>query len=168
MSAIIQTLAGVNMQFGDPERGLHHMRNGYEMQTDNPITGCYLGFGLGEFQGRLEEAIPPLEHSASRGWPLSLGLAAAYHARLGNLEEAARHEAQINEISKTRYVTPFIRALIAAGHQRTDETLDALEACHATGDWIGFLTMFKRTLGFVLDHPRAIALHKNTVGQLGK
>ena len=56
MSAIIQTLAGINMQFGDPERGLHHMRNGFEMQPENPITGCYLGFGLGEFRGRLEEA----------------------------------------------------------------------------------------------------------------
>jgi len=168
MSAIIQSLVGVNMQFGDPERGLHHLRNGFEMQPENPITGFYLGLSLGEFQGHLEEAIPPLEHSASRGWLLSLGLAASYHTQLGNLEEAARYEAQINEISKTRYVTPIIRALVEAGHQRADETLDALEACRATGDWIGFLTMFKRTLGFVLDHPRAIALHKNTAGQLGK
>ncbi len=106
MSAIIQTLAGFNMVFGDPERGLHHMGNGFEMQPDNPLTGFYVGTALGEFLGRFEEAIPPLEHSASLGWLSSLALLASYHARLGNLERAAHFEAQIDEISKTRYVTP--------------------------------------------------------------
>ena len=58
--------------------------------------------------------------------------------------------------------------MIAAGHQRVDETLDALEACRTTGDYIGFLMMFKGTFGFILDHPRALALLKNSGGQLGK
>ena len=167
MLAIIQTLAGLNMVFCDPERGLRHMWNGYEMQPDNPATGFYLGSGLGDLLGRFEEAIPPLEHSASLGWLTSMGFAASYHARLGNLERAAHFEAQIDEISKTRYVTPFIRALIEAGHQRVDETLDALEVCQTSGAWIGHLQMCRGTFGFIMDHPRTVALIKRMGGLIG-
>ena len=167
MSAIIQSLAGFNMVPCDPERGIHHLWNGFEMQPDNPLTGFYLGSALGEFQGRFEEAIAPLEHSASLGWLFSLALAASCHARLGNLERAAHFETQIDEISKTRYVTPLVRAFVAAGYQRTDETLDALEACLATGDWLGFLMMFKRTFGFIMDHPRTVALIQRLGSQVG-
>jgi TolB-like protein len=167
MSAIVQTLAGFNMVFGDPERGLHHLWNGFEMQPDNPLTGLYLGVALGEFLGRFEEAIPPLEHSASRGWLYSLALLTSYNARLGNLEKAAHFESQIEKIPKTRYVTPLVRALVAAGYGRADETLDALETCLETGDWLGFLRMFRRTFGFILDNPRTAAVFQDLGGQLG-
>jgi len=167
MSAIIQSLAGFNMIPCDPERGLHHLWNGYEMQPDNPLTGFYLGAALGELLGRFEEAIPPLEHSASRGWLYSLAMLTSYNARLGNLDQAAHFESQIDEISKTRYVTPLLRALVAAGHRRTDETIDALEECHATGDWLGLLRMFQGTFGFIMDHPRTAALIQAVGGQIG-
>ena len=154
MSAIIQTLAGFNMQFADPTRGTRHMQNGFEMQPDNPMTGMYLGFGLGECQGRFEEAIAPLEQSAAMGYIPSLAMLASYQARLSNLEAAARAEEQLERIAANHYVSPIYRAIVAAGHGRADETLDALEACIPTGDGFGFVMLMKRTLGLVLDHPR--------------
>ena len=168
MSAIIQTLVGFNMQFADPERGTRHMRNGFEMQPDNPMTGMYLGVGLGEFQGRFEEAIAPLEHSASMGYPTSVAFLASYQARLGNLEAAARAEEQLDHIAAKVYVSPFLRAIVSAGHGRAEETLDALEACLATGDGLGYIRMYRATFGFILDHPRAAALLQQVGGHLGR
>jgi len=168
MSAIIQTLAGFNMQFADPERGTRHMRNGFEMQPDNPRTGMYLGMGLGEFQDRFEEALEPLEHSASMGYPISVAILASYHARLGNLEASARAERQLDRIAAGHYVSPFLLAIVAAGHGRTEETLAALDACVATGDGIGLMRLFQGTFGFVLDHPRTAALFQQAGGHLGK
>jgi tetratricopeptide (TPR) repeat protein len=158
MSPIIQSLAGFNMQFGDPEKGAHHLRIGFEIQPENPITGKLQGLGLGEFHGRFEDAIEPLEKSASMGWINSLALLASYHARLGNLEESAHAESRLDRLSTDRYVSPVFRAVIAAGHGRIDDTLDALEASVATGDSLSIIRVYKRTFEFVFNHPRASAI----------
>jgi hypothetical protein len=128
----------------------------------------YLGMGLGELQGRFEEAIAPLEHSAAMGYPMSIAFLASYLASLGEHEAAKRAEEQLDRIAAKVYVSPFLRAIVSAGHGRAEETLDALEACLATSDGVGYIRLCRGTFGFILDHPRTAAILQQVGGHLGK
>jgi hypothetical protein len=92
------------------------------------------------------------------GWVMSLATLASYHARLGNYDEAAEVESRLNRLSKDQYVSPFYRAVVAAGYGRTEGALAELEAGFATRDVCVFTLMYRQTFEDIVDDPRMAEL----------
>jgi tetratricopeptide (TPR) repeat protein len=161
MSGVIRTVGGFNLHWGEPERGLEHMRQGYSMDSTNPVSGFFYGMTVGDSFDLWEEAIEPLSGSAGYGFIPSLGALALAHGRLGNTEEAERIKLEIEKTEKERVSTPtIVRVLVAAGDGDVEGILTAIEASIAAGEIYAPSQHLWNFTDFVRDHPRFQALQE--------
>jgi hypothetical protein len=158
---VVGSSGGYNLHYGEPERGLEHMRQGYSMDPTNPVSGFFYGLLVGDSFGLWEEAIEPLSRSSGYGFLPSLGALSLAHARLGHTEEVGRIKLEIEEIEKERASTPnVVRVLVAAGDGDVEGILAAIEASIEVGEIASSMYSHMNCTDFVRDHPRFQALHK--------
>ena len=93
-----------------------------------------LGVAL-EGKGLVEQATAEYEKAiALDDDPLSLGLLAHLYAKIGRKGKALQIQERLREVSKQRYVTPYIFAMIHLGLSEKDQAIDFLEKTYDDRD----------------------------------
>ena len=93
-----------------------------------------LGVAL-EGKGLVEQATAEYEKAiALDDDPLSLGLLAHLYAKIGRKGKALQIQERLREVSKQRYVTPYIFAMIHLGLGEKDQAIDFLEKTYDDRD----------------------------------
>jgi len=113
------------------DQAIEQLRNTLEMDPDFALPRTVLGQAY-EHKGGYAQAISELQKavSISHGSPAMLGALGHALATAGNKPEAEKILVQMNESSKTRYVSPFYVAMVYAGLQEDDKTLAWLEKAY--------------------------------------
>jgi TolB-like protein len=94
----------------------------------------YLGEVL-QFKGQLEGAIPEYQRAFElNGDSFSLGMLGQAYARNGQKDEAQRILVQLNEQAKSRYVTPYVVAIVDVALGEKERAVDELERAYARGE----------------------------------
>jgi serine/threonine-protein kinase len=101
------------------------------------FSSAYMWKGLANLEiGKFQEAIADLEHAVAL-WhrnPGPLGRLGYVYGRAGRRAEALKIVAELEKISKQRYVSPFDRALVHAGLDERDQALAWLEKAYEVRD----------------------------------
>ena len=113
------------------DQAIEQLRNTLEMDPDFALPRAVLGQAY-EHQGVHAQAISELQKavSISHGSPAMLGALGHAFATAGNKPEAKKILVQMNESSKTRYVSPFYVAMVYAGLHEDDNALAWLEKAY--------------------------------------
>jgi TolB-like protein/DNA-binding winged helix-turn-helix (wHTH) protein/Tfp pilus assembly protein PilF len=113
------------------DQAIEQLRNTLEMDPDFALPRAVLGQAY-EHQGAHAQAISELQKavSISHGSPAMLGALGHAFATAGNKPEAEKILVQMNESSKTRYVSPFYVAMVYAGLHEDDNALAWLEKAY--------------------------------------
>ena len=113
------------------DQAIEQLRNTLEMDPDFALPRAVLGQAY-EHQGAHAQAISELQKavSISHGSPAMLGALGHAFATAGNKPEAKKILVQMNESSKTRYVSPFYVAMVYAGLHEDDNALAWLEKAY--------------------------------------
>jgi tetratricopeptide (TPR) repeat protein len=141
----------------------------YEQQGEYPRA-------LGEFQiafllsggspapaSSMAHAYAIARDAASGGNPVYLSSLGHAYAVMGNVVEARKALAELDELSRLRYVSPYERAIIHLGLGETEQALVRLEAAYQErSGWLIYLQVEPR-LHTLRTHPRLVSL-ANRVG----
>ena len=145
----------------DFERALAEMRIAMEIDPDFMIAHVWCSWPLLEL-GRYEEAISELERGVALAGDMSLPRAyQAYGlARAGRAVEARAIRTALVEQSATRYVSPYLLALIHVGLGEHEASLEWLERALADrSHWMTFLNVDQK-LDPLRGDPRFEALRR--------
>jgi serine/threonine-protein kinase len=96
---------------GDFDAAAEHLRRSFELDRDYPEARFYEGL-LNFQQQRYDVVIRCLSQSVS---PLDIGLAAAAHAKAGNLSRADECIENLHQLASRQYVTPLAEGFAAIG-----------------------------------------------------
>jgi tetratricopeptide (TPR) repeat protein len=113
------------------DQAIEQLRNTLEMDPDFALPRTVLGQAY-EHKGAYPQAISELQKavSVSHGSPAMVGALGHAFATAGNKPEANKILVQLNESSKTRYVSPFYVAMVYAGLHEDDNALAWLEKAY--------------------------------------
>ena len=88
-----------------------------------------------ESKGLVDQAVVEYEKAiALDDDPLSPGLLAHLYAKMGQKEKALQIQERLREVSKERYVTPYIFAIIHLGLGEKDQAMAFLEKTYEDRD----------------------------------
>jgi TolB-like protein/Tfp pilus assembly protein PilF len=109
------------------DAAIEQLRKTLEMDPRFYYAHWNLGVAL-EVKGLVEQAIAEYEKAiALDDDPLSPGLLAHLYAKIGRKDKALQIQERLREVSKQRYVTPYIFAMIHLGLGEKDQAIDFLE-----------------------------------------
>lgn len=155
LSLVIHTNSGLMLYMARRyNEAIIRLKSTLEMD-DYPMAHLYLGF-VYEQQGRFEEAIAELVQAAAHYSNTSLLITSYIHvyARAGELREARRLMAQLQQQVQTRYVPPYYVALAYAGMGENEEALNWLQKAYVDRSlWLLFIKVDPRLTG-LRDDPR--------------
>jgi len=160
LSLVIRTNVGRPLYYlRRYDEAIQHWRNTQEL--DPNFFRVYWEFGRAyEQKGQCAEAISALEHARllSQGSPFVLGSLGHSYGVCGKTEEANKMAAQLLELAKQRYVSPFDLALIYLGLNDRARALDWMEKAHQERSvWMVYLKVDPR-LDRLRSEPRFQAL----------
>jgi TolB-like protein/Flp pilus assembly protein TadD len=110
------------------------VRKTLEMDANFFLAHFYLGCVL-KLKGRIAQAIPEFQKAFDLNHDLyALAMLGQAYGRNGQMEEARKVLAQLNEEAKSRYVAPYALALALLGVGRKERALAELERAYQTHD----------------------------------
>jgi TolB-like protein/DNA-binding winged helix-turn-helix (wHTH) protein/Tfp pilus assembly protein PilF len=111
---------------------IEQLRNTLEMDPNFALARAVLGQAY-EHKGAYPQAVDELQKAVgiSHNSPAMLGALGHARAVAGEKAEAEKIVAQMNESSKTRYVSPFYLAMVYAGLREDDNALSNLEKAYS-------------------------------------
>ena len=116
------------------DAAIEQLRKTIEMDPRFYYAHWNLGVAL-EVKGLVEQAIAEYEKAiALDDDPLSPGLLAHLYAKIGGKDKALQIQERLREVSKQRYVTPYIFAMIHLGLGEKDQAIDFLEKTYDDRD----------------------------------
>jgi eukaryotic-like serine/threonine-protein kinase len=129
LSLVANSVLGLGYYWGRRyDEAVQQLNRTLELDADFPLAHLYLGW---TYAGKRlwQEAIHACEQFAalSHGSALSLGYLGAVYGLAGNSARALEVLAQIEELSKNRYVSPLYRATVYIGIGDLDQVILHLE-----------------------------------------
>jgi TolB-like protein/Tfp pilus assembly protein PilF len=116
------------------DAAIEQLRKTLEMDPRFYYAHWNLGVAL-EVKGLVEQAIAEYEKAiALDDDPLSRGLLGHLYAKTGRKDKALQIQERLREVSKQRYVTPYIFAIIHLGLGEKDQAIDFLEKTYDDRD----------------------------------
>jgi serine/threonine-protein kinase len=160
LSAFIETgVAQMHYYSGDVETAIKKLRAVVDAGPDFVPGHLYLGIVyLGA--DRYEDAIRELERALALDSmpPMTLAYLAYAHAKSQHGRVALELAARLTNLAKSRYVSPYLFAIVAAGLGRNHEVLHLLESAYeAKDDMVTILRVDPLLNGFRND-PRYLSL----------
>jgi tetratricopeptide (TPR) repeat protein len=128
-------LAGVYLYARQNERALEQAQKADNLEPDHPLVRAWLGY-VYIINGMFTEAIALSEKSLQTdpSNQLWLGIAACARAKTGRRREAEDTLQKLQGIARTRYVIPFIPAVIYAALGERDQAFAQLEKAFVARD----------------------------------
>ncbi|MBS1867138.1 MAG: winged helix-turn-helix domain-containing protein [Acidobacteria bacterium] len=113
------------------DQAIEQLHNTLEMDPNFALPRMVLGQAYAQ-KGAFAQSITELQKAASfsRNSPPMLGALGHALAAMGNRAEAERVLAQLHELSKKQYVSPFYIATIYAGMHENEKALDCLDKAY--------------------------------------
>jgi tetratricopeptide (TPR) repeat protein len=125
--SLMTDLGELHMWAGHYDRAVAHIREALELEPNFALAHNMLGMTL-LMQGRPEEAVPELERAARlEDEPRMLTTLGYGYARAGRTADALRVRRRLEDLAKTRYVSPFALAVVDTGLGRADSAFAQLE-----------------------------------------
>lgn len=116
------------------DAAIEQLRKTLEMDPRFYYAHWNLGVAL-EVKGLVDQAVVEYEKAiALDDDPLSAGLLAHLYAKIGQKDKALQIQERLREVSKQRYVSPYIFAMIHLGLGEKDQALDFLEKTYQDRD----------------------------------
>jgi TolB-like protein/Flp pilus assembly protein TadD len=116
---------------GRYDEAIHQIRKGLELDPEFGYAHSNLGLAL-ELKGDLPGAIAEFRRAHQlNGDPLSLGYLGNLYGKTGNVTEAANILTELEQLTKTKYVSAYAFALVQGGLGNRAEALRWLEKCYA-------------------------------------
>lgn len=145
---------------GRNDEAIERLRSSMELHPDDPFSHMVLGWCLIK-KGNAREGIAELEKATKlddlpwyRGW---LGYAYAVSGNRGAADQILR---DLEELAKTRYVSPGARVPVYLGLQDKEKIMDWLEKCYDDEDGACWWLKIDRRYGSLRSEPRFQALVK--------
>jgi eukaryotic-like serine/threonine-protein kinase len=147
LSLINSTLVGRTLSFARQyDQAIAQLRR--VLDTDANFAQAHLYLGLAyEQEGRFEEAIAEFQKgsSISAGDPRMTGALGHTYAVSGRKDQARNVVAELNQLSKQRYVAPFEIAVIHMGLGEKEQTFEWLEKAYLDhSPWLIWLNVDPR------------------------
>ena len=135
LSVVINTdLGSVLCTARHYDAAIDQLRRTLEMDPRFYYAHWNLGVAL-EVKGLVDQAVVEYEKAiALDDDPLSAGLLAHLYAKMGQKDKALQIQEQLREVSKQRYVSPYIFAMIHLGLGEKEQALDFLEKTYQDRD----------------------------------
>jgi serine/threonine-protein kinase len=116
---------------GRYDEAIHEIRKALELDPEFGYAHSNLGLAL-ELKGDLPGAIAEFRRAHQlNGDPLSLAYLGNLYGKTGNVTEAANILTELEQLTKTKYVSAYAFALVQAGLGNRAEALRWLEKCYA-------------------------------------
>jgi eukaryotic-like serine/threonine-protein kinase len=116
---------------GRYDEAIHQIRKALELEPEFGYAHSNLGLAL-EFKGDFPGAIAEFKRAHQlNGDPLSLAYLGNLYGKTGNVREAANILTELEQLTKTKYVSAYAFALVQAGLGNRAEALRWLEKCYA-------------------------------------
>ena len=116
---------------GRYDEAIHQIRKALELDPEFGYAHSNLGLAL-ELKGDLPGAIAEFRRAHQLdGDPLSLAYLGNLYGKTGNVTEAANILTELEQLTKTKYVSAYAFALVQAGLGNRAEALRWLEKCYA-------------------------------------
>jgi eukaryotic-like serine/threonine-protein kinase len=116
---------------GRYDEAIQQIRKALELDPEFGYAHSNLGLAL-ELKGDLPGAIAEFRRAHQlNGDPLSLAYLGNLYGKTGNVTEAARILTELEQLTKTKYVSAYAFALVQAGLGNRAEALRWLEKCYA-------------------------------------
>ena len=116
---------------GRYDEAIHQIRKALELDPEFGYAHSNLGLAL-ELKGDLPGAIAEFRRAHQlNGDPLSLAYLGNLYGKTGNVTEAANILTELEQLTKTKYVSAYAFALVQAGLGNRAEALRWLEKCYA-------------------------------------
>jgi TolB-like protein/Tfp pilus assembly protein PilF len=116
------------------DAAIEQLRKTLEMDPRFYYAHWNLGVAL-EVKGLVDQAVVEYEKAiALDDDPLSAGLLAHLYAKIGQRAKALQIQERLREVSKRRYVSPYIFAMIHLGLGEKDQAMDFLEKTYQDRD----------------------------------
>ena len=133
MAPLVQGMAGINLLCSGSNDGWELMHRALEMDPEHPTVNHYYGQKLADL-GFYEKAVPHLEIGFRAGILSDAGMLALVFAKLGQQDRTEAIAAQLEELSRSRYVSHYSHALIALARGEVDGFFDRLDASRCQGE----------------------------------
>jgi eukaryotic-like serine/threonine-protein kinase len=115
---------------GRCDEAIHQIRKALELDPEFGYAHSNLGLAL-ELKGDLPGAIAEFRRAHQlNGDPLSLAYLGNLYGKTGNVTEAANILTELEQLTKTKYVSAYAFALVQAGLGNRAEALRSLEKCY--------------------------------------
>ncbi len=115
---------------GRYDEAIHQIRKGLELDPEFGYAHFNLGLAL-ELKGDLPGAIAEFRRAHQlNGDPMSLGYLGNLYGKTGNVTEAANILTELEQLTKTKYVSAYAFALVQGGLGNRAEALRWLEKCY--------------------------------------
>jgi eukaryotic-like serine/threonine-protein kinase len=116
---------------GRYDEAIHQIRKALELDPEFGYAHSNLGLAL-EFKGDLPGSIAEFRRAHQlNGDPLSLAYFGNLYGKTGNVTEAANILTELEQLTKTKYVSAYAFALVQTGSGNRAEALRWLEKCYA-------------------------------------
>lgn len=116
---------------GRYDEAIHQIHKALELDPEFGYAHSNLGLALG-FKGDLPGAIAEFRRALQlNGDPLNLAYLGNLYGKTGNVTEAVNILTELEQLTKTRYVSAYAFALVQAGLGNRAEALRWLEKCYA-------------------------------------
>ena len=116
---------------GRYDEAIHQIRKALELDPEFGYAHSNLGLAL-ELKGDLPGAIAEFRRAHQLdGDPMSLAYLGNLYGKTGNVTEAANILTELEQLTKTKYVSAYAFALVQAGLGNRAEALRWLEKCYA-------------------------------------
>ncbi|MGB6340484.1 MAG: protein kinase, partial [Candidatus Aminicenantaceae bacterium] len=159
LSPLMNALLGVVLGYGgDIEKGREQLHKALEMEPNLPMAHLWLGQQYFMPPENYEKAIVHLQKAAQLSMTFALGWLGWALAHSEKKDEAVKILDRMDEIAKQRYISPFQKALVFLGLERSDEAFEHLQLAYKERE--PFLVFFLLDVvpGPIRSDPRCLAI----------
>ncbi|MCK4431993.1 MAG: protein kinase [Candidatus Aminicenantes bacterium] len=159
MNAILGLVVGIGIG-GDTVKGREQLHKALEMEPNLPMGHLWVGQIYLMAPDDYGKAIIHFQKATQLGMTFALGWLGWALALSGKMNKAAKILDQLDEIANQRYISPFQKALVFLGLEKSDEAFEYLELAYKQRE--PFLAFFFLVWvpGSVRSDPRYIAILK--------
>jgi tetratricopeptide (TPR) repeat protein len=141
-----------------------HRRKTLEMDSRFLVAHYYLG-EVFQFKGKLNDAIAEYQKAFDlNNDPFSLAMLGQAYAHKGQMDEARKVLARLREEAKSRYVAPYVLAVVLTALGDKPHALDELERGYDEGGFYISLITVDPLFDSLRGDPRFDALVQKIVG----
>lgn len=155
LSAFNRLVEGIILDLGRRhEEAIEHYELLLKLHPDFRMTHFYLGLAHAN-NGNFDEALARMDKvDPTRRFPDAVACRGAFLAALGRADEARAVLAELDALSRKRYVSPFLRAIIHVPLGEYEQAIDLLEQAVDERSWFVRLFGIAAGLNPLRGHPR--------------